>query len=472
MSVGLIAKESPVIEVVTIDTQSLGDRTYLVTDGGSAFVIDPQRDVDRVFAAAAARGVAVTDVFETHIHNDYVSGGLAVARRSGASYYVNAADPVAFGRVGITDGDIITVGPSMRVRVIATPGHTFTHLAYALQDAVTGEWVAVFTGGSLLYGSTGRPDLLGSQHTRTLAAAQHASAQRLAQVLPDQSAVYPTHGFGSFCAATATAGRSVSTIGAEKESNPALTLPADSYVAALVATLDDYPAYYAHMAAVNRAGPDATDPAPPAPVRADELDRRIAAGEWVVDLRHRRAFAAGHVAGSFSFEFGDSFATYLGWLIPWGAPLTLIGETDGQIAAAQRELSRIGVDRLAGAVLTLSPDWPASGTLATYSISDFAGLAAERDRQDIVILDVRRATERAGGYLEGSLHVPLHELPSRLGALPRRPVWVHCQGGYRASIAASLLHAAGREVTAVDGDFGTAAGAGLALSRPRQKRAA
>jgi hydroxyacylglutathione hydrolase len=462
----------PVIEVVTIDTQSLGDRTYLVTDGVSAFVIDPQRDVDRVFAAAAARGVAVTDVFETHIHNDYVSGGLDIARRSGASYYVNTADAVAFGRVGITDGDLITVGQSMRVRVIATPGHTFTHLAYALQDADTGEWVAVFTGGSLLYGSTGRPDLLGSQHTRTLAAAQHASAQRLAQALPDQSAVYPTHGFGSFCAATTSAGRSVSTIGEEKGSNPALTLAADSYLAALIAGLDDYPAYYAHMGAVNRRGPDAVDPAPPAPVPADDLDRRIAAGDWVVDLRHRRAFAAAHVPGSFSFEFGDSFATYLGWLIPWGAPLTLIGETDAQIAAAQRELSRIGVDRLAGAVITGSPDWPSSAPLATYSVSDFAGLAAERDRQDIVILDVRRASERAGGYIEGSLNVPLHELPSRLRALPRRPVWVHCQGGYRASIAASLLHAVGHEVTAVDGDFGTAAEAGLALSRPRQKRAA
>jgi hydroxyacylglutathione hydrolase len=472
MSVGLIDKEAPVIEVVTIDTQSLGDRTYLVTDGTSALVIDPQRDVDRVFAAAAARGVAVTDVFETHIHNDYVSGGLAVARRSGASYYVNAADAVAFGRVGITDGDIITVGTSMRVRVIATPGHTFTHLAYALQDAVTGEWVAVFTGGSLLYGSTGRPDLLGSQHTRTLAAAQHASAHRLAQVLPDQSAVYPTHGFGSFCAATTSAGRSISTIGGEKSSNPALTLAADSYVAALVAALDDYPAYYAHMAPLNRAGPDTADPAPPAWVTADDLDRRIAAGEWVVDLRHRRAFAAGHLAGSVSFEFGASFATYLGWLIPWGAPLTLIAETGAQIAAAQRELSRIGVDRLAGAALTSSASWPAASTLATYPVSDFAGLAAERHRRDIVILDVRRAAERAGGYLNGSLHVPLHELPARLGALPRRPVWIHCQGGYRASIAASLLHAAGHEVTAVDGDFGGAAGAGLALSRSRPQRAA
>ena len=169
------------IEIVTIDTPSLGDRTYLATDGVGALVIDPQRDIDRVLAVAAARGVAVTHVFETHIHNDYVSGGLALARRTGAAYHVNAADTVAFSRVGIGDGDTIAVGRSMRVRVIATPGHTFTHLAYALEDAPTGEVEAVFTGGSLLHGSTGRPDLLGAEHTLTLAAAQHASARRLAR---------------------------------------------------------------------------------------------------------------------------------------------------------------------------------------------------------------------------------------------------------------------------------------------------
>jgi hydroxyacylglutathione hydrolase len=159
------------------------------TDGVGALVIDPQRDIDRVLAVAAARDVAVTHVFETHIHNDHVSGGLALARRSGAAYHVNAADAMAFSRVGIRDGDTITVGPHLRVRVIATPGHTFTHLAYALSDALTGEVKAVFTGGSLLHGSTGRPDLLGAEHTLTLAAAQHASAWRLARTLPDRTAV-------------------------------------------------------------------------------------------------------------------------------------------------------------------------------------------------------------------------------------------------------------------------------------------
>jgi hydroxyacylglutathione hydrolase len=459
-----------VIEIVTIETRSLGDRTYLATDGASALVIDPQRDIDRVLAVAVARGVAVTHVFETHIHNDYVSGGLALARRSGAAYHVNAADPVAFGRTGIGDGDVIAVGPSMRVRVIATPGHTFTHLAYVLEDAA-GEVAAVFTGGSLLYGSTGRPDLLGGQHTPTLAAAQHVSARRLAQDLPDRTPVYPTHGFGSFCAAT-TAGTAASTIGDEKRSNPALTLDRDSYVAALVAGLDAYPAYYAHMAAANAAGPDAPDPAPLTPMSAGDLGRRIAAGDWVADLRHRRVFAAGHVPGSFSFEYGDSFATYLGWLIPWGTPLTLVGETGRQIAAARRDLARIGIDRLAGAAIAGSGGWPRAPFLDSYPVSDYPGLAvAWDDRQDLAVLDVRRGSERARAHITGSVHVPLHELPGRLRDLPDRPLWVHCQGGYRACIAASLLQAAGHSVTAIDDDFAHAAVAGLTVTAPRSPAA-
>jgi len=460
-----------VIEIVTIETPSLGDRTYLATDGAGALVIDPQRDIGRVLAMAAARGVAVTHVFETHIHNDYVSGGLALARQSGAAYHVNAADTVAFSRVGISDADTIAVVRSMRVRVIATPGHTFTHLAYALEDAATGAVTAVFTGGSLLHGSTGRPDLLGAEHTPALAAAQHASARRLARMLPDRAAVYPTHGFGSFCAASAP-GPAGSTIGDEKRSNPALTLGEDGYAAALMDGLDAYPAYYAHMAAANAAGPDAPDQAQPARVTAGELGWRIAAGEWVADLRDRRAFAAGHIPGSLSFEYGDSFATYLGWLIPWGTPLTLVGETGRQIAAAQRDLARIGIDHLAGAAIASSAGWPATPRLATYPVSDYPGLAAAQGRHDLTVLDVRRVSERARGHIAGSVHVPLHELPGCLRQLPREPLWVHCQGGYRASIAASLLHAAGHTVTAVDGDFGRAASAGLPVTGPSGRTSA
>ena len=448
------------VEVVAIDTPALGDRSYLAHDGEVALVIDPQRDIDRVLALAAARGVQITHVFETHLHNDYVTGGLALALATGAAYHVNAADEVAFDRVPVADGDVIEVSPVMRVRVLATPGHTFTHLSYALQAA--GHAHAVFTGGSLLYGSTGRPDLLGRGHAAELARAQFASAHRLAAVLPEDADVYPTHGFGSFCSATQSEGTS-STIGRERQVNPVLIQAEDRYVSELLAGLDAYPAYYAHMGPANAAGPSGADLSPPRRADADALRRRIEAGEWVVDLRARRAFAAGHVAGTLSFDLDGSFATYLGWLIPWGTPLTLLGHTPEQVAEAQRELVRIGIDRPAAAATGQPGDWAGGRALRSYPVADFADLESVRRHRPVVILDVRRDQEWDASHISGAVHVPLHQLPARLAEVPEGEVWVHCEAGYRASVAASFLDAAGRTVVAVDDEYARAARAGLPI---------
>ena len=449
-----------VIEILSIDTPALGDRSYLATDGQAALVVDPQRDIGRVLDLAAARGLRITHVFETHIHNDYVTGGLALARRTGAAYHVNAADQVAFDRTPVSDGDVIPVSAAMRVRVIATPGHTFTHLSYAVEDEATGRVAAVFTGGSLLYGSTGRPDLLGAVHASELAHAQYASARRLAGGLPADADVYPTHGFGSFCSATQSEGTS-STIGQQRLVNPVLMLDEDRYVAELLAGLDAYPAYYAHMGPANAAGPAGPDLSPPRRADAAGLRRRITAGEWVVDLRARRAFAAGHVAGTLSFDLDGSFATYLGWLIPWGTPLTLLGATPEQIAEAQRELARIGIDRPAAAAAGRPADWAGGQPLRSFPVADFTDLAAVRHHRPVVILDVRRDSEWAESHIDGAVHVPLHELPARLADVPAGELWVHCRGGYRASVAASILDAAGRAVVAVDDDYDRAARAGV-----------
>ncbi|MGO8886464.1 MAG: rhodanese-like domain-containing protein [Streptosporangiaceae bacterium] len=437
------------MEIVTIETPSLGDRGYLATDGRVALVVDTQRDFDRVLAAARQRGVTITDVFETHIHNDYVTGGLALARFVGAAYHVNAADPVSFDRAPVTDGDVIKVG-DMAVRAIGTPGHTFTHLSYVLQDG--DRPIAVFTGGSLLSGSTGRTDLLGAEHAAELARAQYTSARRLARELPDETALCPTHGFGSFCSATPAAGRDT-TIGTEKRVNPALTQDEAAYVEALLAGLDAYPAYYAHMGPANAAGPAAPDLSAPDLADAAELRRRIDAGEWVVDLRSRVAFAIGHVRGSLHFELGNSFVTYLGWLIPWGAALALLGESEQQIADAQRDLVRIGIDRIQAAAAGMPRDWAGADPLRAYPVGDFAALVRTLAEGPAVVLDVRRHSEWDTAHVTGSLSIPLHELRGRISELPSGAVWVHCQSGYRASVAASLLDAAGRDVVLIDDDF-------------------
>ena len=449
------------LTIETIDTPTLGDRSYLVHDGEVAVVVDPQRDIDRVLELAAAAGVRITHVFETHIHNDYVTGGLELARVTGAAYHVNADDQVSFERVGVRDGDVVEVSPRMSVRVIHTPGHTLTHLSYALSSE--GEEIGVFTGGSLLFGSTGRPDLLGPEHTHDLVHHQYASAHRLAQELPGHTHVLPTHGFGSFCSAGSSDGTSASTIAQELAQNPAYSLDEEAWVEQTLAGLDAYPAYYVHMGPANAAGPDGVDLSPPEPADKAVLAQRIREGEWVVDLRNRTAFAAGHVTGTLNFGIDGQFATYLGWLIPWGTPLTLLGETAEQVAEAQRELVRIGIDELAGAATGGPEDWT-DEELGSFEVAKFGDLAQVRHHRPVQVLDVRRAQEHDAGHIEGAVNIPIHEILTRADDVPEGELWVHCAGGYRASVAASVLAAAGRQVVAVDDSFDNAAAAGLPIT--------
>jgi rhodanese-related sulfurtransferase len=327
---------------------------------------------------------------------------------------------------------------------------------------------AVFTGGSMLYGATGRTDLVSPDDTVELTHAQFRSVRRLATELPAKAAVLPTHGFGSFCSATPISG-DASTVDEQTRVNPALTLDEQDYVDTLLAGLDAYPAYYAQMGPINRRGPAPVDLSPPHLVGPVELRRRIEAGEWVVDLRERTAFAAGHLAASLGFELGTNFVTYLGWLYRYGTPLSLIGETPEQVAEARRELVRIGIDELAGAA-TGDIDTLADGKpLRSYPVADFAGLAKALAQGPVQILDTRRNDERAAGYVAGSQHIPLHELSDRLGEVPQGEVWVYCGSGYRASIAASILDRPGRYVVLINDNYDNAGAAGLQEERPLPK---
>ena len=438
-----------------VETPTLGDRSYLVHDGAVAAVVDPQRDVDRVLALLDRLGVRLVAVLETHVHNDYLTGGLALARATGAAYHLNADDEVSFDHQGLRDGDVVVVGDRIRLTALATPGHTFTHLSYALTDGDTPleQALAVFSGGSLLFGATGRPDLLGAEHTDDLARHQHASAHRLADLLPDAAAVLPTHGFGSFCAATQSEA-TASTIGDERRANPVLTQDEQEYVDALLAGLGAFPAYYAHMGPANALGPDAPDLSPAEEADPAELRRRLEAGEWLVDLRDRSAFAAGHLRGSYNFGLDGSLATYLGWVIRWGTPVTLLGSTPADVAEAQRELVRIGIERPAARATGDPTAWATSpDDVRSFERATFADLAQVRHHRPVQVLDVRRDDERGAGGIVDSAHVPLQELLDRIDEVPPGEVWVHCAAGYRASIAASMLDAAGRHVVAVDDEW-------------------
>ena len=451
------------MDVVVIETTELGDRSYLVHDGSVGLVIDPQRDTDRVEAAARTAGVTITHVAETHIHNDYLTGGLALARAHGASYLVNAADQVKFDRQPITDGQTVRVG-KLAVKAVATPGHTHTHLSFIVDD---GDRQAVFSGGSLLYGSVGRTDLVGAEDTLGLTHDQYASVRRLVREAAPDAALYPTHGFGSFCSSGPASGAGSSTISEQLGSNHALTDPDEEhFVQELISNLTAYPSYYAHMGVINTAGPAAADLAVPEPLDAAELTRRLEAGEWVVDLRRRVAFASNHLLGSVSFEYGTSFTTYLGWILPWGEQLTLVGSRE-DVENAVRDLSRIGIDSPDAALGTDPHALAPRAALASYPRVGWDGVVAGRAPGDTIV-DVRRADEFAESRVAGAVNIPLHELLRRLDSVPAGKLWVHCTSGYRAGVGASLLQRAGRDVVHIDADFDDAGPAGMPLAGPKE----
>lgn len=449
------------MNVITIETASLGDRSYIVHDGAVGLVIDPQRDIDRVLEAAEQAHIEITHVAETHVHNDYVSGGLTLARVTGAQYLHAAAEPLRFDYSEVSDGDVVTVG-AMRVEVRHTPGHTPHHLSYVVTSGEQPPFV--FTGGSLLYGTVGRTDLIGPDSIDELTRAQFRSVHALADALPDETLVYPTHGFGSFCASASSDQESDGTLRTERTANIALTATdEDRFVEQLVAGLDAFPKYYAQMGPLNTAGGNAIDLSKPAPVDPVELARRIHRGEWVIDLRNRREFAASHLAGTIGIELASDFSTHLGWLAPWGMPITLLADDADEIAEAQRQLARIGIDRPTGAADGGLESWAPDADRSSYDVVTFADLA---DDAHATILDTRRRGEYADGHLEGSANIPLHELVARIGDVPAGRVHVHCQSGYRASIAVSLLDRAGHEAILVDDQFDNAHQSGRPLVHP------
>ncbi len=441
------------VEVIT--TASLGDRSYIAHDGATAIIIDPQRDLDRFESFLVDHDLDLALVVETHIHNDYVSGGRALALRHNAEYALPSAAPVHFVRRPMRDGDEITVG-DLTLRAISAPGHTSNHTAYLVTDNESR--TVLFSGGSLLYGSVGRTDLVDPMRTEELTRAQYQTAQRLG-ALGDAVELFPTHGFGSFCSAGHMVSDSTSTIGHERERNDAFTVDTiDHFVNQLIAKLAAYPTYYAQMGPMNRNGAPELHLGLVTPVDPEELTKRLRAGEWVLDLRDAGSFAAWHLRSSISIPLDLQFSTYAGWVIPWGSPITLIAEDDAAILAAQRQLGRIGIDELAGAAVGTMEMLDLEQQNAHYQRITFAELP---DPLDGTLVDVRRSDEFAAGHLPDATNLPLHEIIARHRELSAGRTYVHCASGYRASIGASLLARFGFEVIHIDDSFENAIELGL-----------
>ena len=440
---------------VALVDEGLGNSSYLLDlSDGRALVIDPERDPAPYLAAAGRRGLVIAYAAETHLHADFVSGSRELAAR-GAQVIAAAAGGLEFGHLGLGDGDELDLGGLM-LRALATPGHTPEHLAYLLLDGTRP--AGLFSGGSLLVGAVARTDLIDPEQTDTLARALWRSLHERVLTLPDDLAVYPTHGAGSFCSAPAGAERTT-TIGREKAANPLLAAPSeDAFVAALLAGLGTYPPYFGRLRAVNRRGPAVYGPEPPplAALTADEVRRQAADGARLVDARPLTAFAAGHIPGALSIPLRDAFATWLGWLADPSEPLIIVLDDSQDRDDLVRQALKIGYENLAGEL--------AGGMAAWTGPTGHVGLI-QAGQVSGPVLDIRQDAEYGAGHIPGASHIELGALAGGRARIASGPLTLICGHGERAMSAASLLAAAGhRDLTvAVGGPDDWAAATGCHL---------
>jgi rhodanese-related sulfurtransferase/glyoxylase-like metal-dependent hydrolase (beta-lactamase superfamily II) len=429
-------------DVVTFVDEGLGHSSYLVDLGdGRALAIDPPRIPEPHLAHAAACGLTIAFTADTHSHADYVSGSPALAAR-GATFFASRGAALEIAHHPVDAGAEIALAPGLSLRAIATPGHTPDHLAYLLCE--DGEPVALFSGGSLMVGTVGRTDLLGDELREDLARRLYRALRDEILTLPGELRVYPTHGAGSFCSAPGSADRTT-TIGRERAANPLLQSPdEDAFVHMLLAGLGSFPAYFRRLPEVNRRGARIYDTVPELPrVDAARVQRLVAAGAALVDVRPIAQFAAGHVPGALSIELRPVFASWLGWLVDPDRPLVFVVDDDQDRREVVRQCLAIGHEELAGELDGGMPAWRAAG-LAEARVE----IVAPGDLPGVVV-DVRQHAEFAAGHVPGAIPVELGRLAESVELLAPGPVTVMCGHGERAMTGASILAALGRDDVSV-----------------------
>ncbi|WP_327344442.1 MBL fold metallo-hydrolase [Streptomyces europaeiscabiei] len=425
--------------LIPLVDEGLGNSAYLVDLGdGRALAVDASRDLRALRTAAERRGLSVAYAADTHLHADFLTGALQLAADDGATVLASAAGHRAFPHTALADGDETDLG-GLTLRALATPGHTDEHLSFLLLDGA--RELGVFTGGSLIVGSAARTDLLGADRADELARAQYHSLRRLAR-LPDTTAVWPTHGAGSFCSAPPGAERTT-TIGAQKQANALLAAPdEDTFVRQLLGSLGSYPAYFDRLGEINRRGPAVLGTAPTlAALSAAQTHQLLGQGAQIIDVRTVTDFAHGHIPGAISIPLRDQFATWLGWLLPDDTPLVFVTAPGADLAELTWQALKIGYERPAGHLEWAA--WQADG--GEQQTIDLLTADHIADRP---ILDIRQRAEHIAGHIPGAVAIELGELTARTDEAPTGAV-VACGHGERAMTAASLLARAGHDGLAV-----------------------
>ena len=416
--------------------------SYIVAGEKTCAVIDPERDISRYLDAAMRMGLRITHILETHLHADFVSGHLDLAEKTRARIYAPRSGNCAFPHFPLKEGDEILL-EDIRFSVIETAGHTPEHICYIATDTARGMTpVALFSGDTLFVGDVGRPDLFPGK-ARDLASSLYDNLHEKILTLPDECEVYPAHGMGSLCGRAMGAKRT-STIGYEKRYNYALQIrDREEFIRSLTSDMPDAPDHFARCSEINRAGPalmqDLVQPAPKDPKSfADQVN----AGDAVLlDVRSYPAFSGVHIPGAWHIDLAGSFATQAGWILPPAQDILLVVEERHQVEDAALQLHRVGFDRVAayldGGILA----WGVSALpVERVPVVSPGEAHALIESEGAVIIDVRSKEEKAASRVEGSVHIPWHDLRTRYAELgPEGQYIMMCKGGQRASIAASIL---------------------------------
>jgi glyoxylase-like metal-dependent hydrolase (beta-lactamase superfamily II)/rhodanese-related sulfurtransferase len=434
----------------------LAQASYMIGSKGEAAVVDPRRDIEAYLEEAEREGLKVRHVIETHLHADFVSGHRELAARTGAKIYFGAKAQAKFDYVAVNEGDEIAMG-DVTLRFLETPGHTPESLSVLVIDREKSETPeAVLTGDTLFIGDVGRPDLLGSTMSAAeLAGMLYDSLHEKLLKLPDSVAVYPAHGAGSLCGRNISSETS-STIGQQRQFNYALQpMAREEFIKMMTTDLPEAPAYFSRDVKLNREGPGNLSELPKAsalgPAAVEDMRR---SGAVILDTRPAAQYGTGHIPGSLNIGLGGQFASWAGALVAPEKPMVLVTEDEDHVEEARIRLTRVGLENVAG--------YLAGGLLAWHdanlpvTTTEQISVDELRHRLDakgsLQLVDVRRPGEWQAGHIPQATHLPLNALGQRAAELDAgRPVTAICAGGYRSSIATSLLEQHGFRVTNVIG---------------------
>lgn len=437
----------------------LAHASYLVSSDGIGAVIDPQRDVEIYLDAARRNNLQIAHIIETHLHADFVSGHHELAERTGAKIYLGAGSDAGFPHVAVKDGDSLEFG-HCRFDFLSTPGHTTESICIVSTDlADPSKPKSIFTGDTLFVGDVGRPDLSRDHTPQELAAMLYHSLHDKLLKFPGDTQIFPAHGAGSLCGRQMGSERS-STIAREKFTNYALQARScDEFVRLLTDGLPPRPEYFGRDVEMNRRGASALDQIPPpVPVRAPEVFRLQKEGAIVLDTRPAMQFAVAHVPGSIHIGLSGQYASWAARILGVDKRIILVGEDSDHLRESQMRLARVGIENVQAYLEDGIGGWIAGGYELDYipqiTVQEFAEIL-EREKDHVSVLDVREPGEVEAGAMNGSLRIPLGQLQNRTGELdPSKLLVVHCKGGYRSSIATSILRRAGfRDIANLTGGY-------------------